>query len=466
MGQDTGNAKIIAKLSESIRVTSHIEQDLFVKYNVKRGLRNADHSGVLVGLTKIGNVIGYNKLEDGSLEPTEGKLFYRGINVKNLVDGFQKEGIHGFDETSFLLLSGKLPTKDEIDRFSKYLAEERHLPSFFTKNMILPLYGKNIMNMLSRSVMVLYNYDENADNTDRENVMMQSVNLLAKFPVIIAYAYQSMRHSYYNEPLEIRLPKDELTTAENFLYMLKGEGNYTKLDADILDLALVLHAEHGGGNNSSFTVRVTSSSGTDTYSSITSGIGSLKGPLHGGANIKVMEMMENIKENVKNWSDEREIADYLLKILRKETFNKSGKLYGIGHAIYTNSDPRAVILKEKARELAKEKDRLEEFELYATVERLASQVFAEFKGSAVNKIVCANVDFYSGFVYDCIGIDKEVFTPLFAMSRVAGWCAHRIEELNFASKRIIRPAYKNVLEEGQYIPFADRDPLNCPGCND
>lgn len=463
-GIDMEKEKIIASLSDSIKVTSNIEQDLFIEYNVKRGLRNADHSGVLVGLTKIGNVIGYEKQDDGTLKPTEGRLFYRGIDVKNLVNGFQNEGIHGFDETAFLLLSGKLPTKDELDTFSKYLAEERHLPSFFTKNMILPLYGKNIMNMLSRSVMVLYNYDEEADNTDRENLMKQSVNLLAKFPVIIAYAYQSMRHSYYDEPLEIRLPKDELTTAENFLYMLKGEGNYTKLDADILDLALVLHAEHGGGNNSSFTVRVTSSSGTDTYSSITSGIGSLKGPLHGGANIKVMEMMENIKENVANWKDEREIADYLLKILRKETFNKSGKLYGIGHAIYTNSDPRAVILKEKARELAKEKDRLEEFELYEAVERLASQVFAEFKGTKVNKIVCANVDFYSGFVYDCIGIDKEVFTPLFAMSRVAGWCAHRIEELNFASKRIIRPAYKNVYAEHQYIPFTERKPLDCPSC--
>lgn len=459
-----GKEEIIAKLSDSIKVTSNIEQDLFVEYNVKRGLRNADHTGVLVGLTKIGNVIGYNKKEDGSLEPTEGRLFYRGIDVAELVDGFQKEGIHGFDETSFLLLSGKLPTKEELDVFSENLAEERHLPAFFTKNMILPLQGNDIMNMLSRSVMVLYNYDDEADNTDRVNLMKQALNLLAKVPVIIAYAYQGMRHTYYKEPLEIRPPKNNLTTAENFLYMLKGEGGYTKLDADILDLALVLHAEHGGGNNSSFTVRVTSSSGTDTYSSITSGIGSLKGPLHGGANIKVMQMMENIKENVKNWKDEDEVANYLLKILRKETFNKSGKIYGIGHAIYTKSDPRAVVLKKKARLLAEEKGRVEEYELYEMIERLAPRVFKEYKGSKTSKIVCANVDFYSGFVYDCIGLAKEIYTPLFAMSRVAGWMAHRIEELNFASKRIIRPAYKNVLDEQDYIPFESRDGLECPSC--
>lgn len=446
---------LIEKLSESIKVTSNIEKELFEQHNVKRGLRNADHTGVLVGLTKIGSVLGYEKKDDGTLEPIEGKLIYRGINVTELVDGIQKADYHGFEETTYLLLSGRLPTEEELEGFHLYLAEQRNIPSFFTKQMILPLRGKNIMNMLSTVVMALYNDDDNADDISRENLMKQSLSLIAKFPVIVAYAYQSMMHAHYEATLAIRHPKPELSTAENFLWLMKGN-RYTKLEADVLDLSLILHAEHGGGNNSTFTIRVTSSSGTDTYSAITSAIGSLKGPLHGGANIAVQEQMAHLKKVINDWKDSKEIAAYLLKILRKEAFNGSGKIYGIGHAIYTKSDPRAVLLKAKARELAIEKDRLDEFNFYDLVERTAIRVFKEFRGEEVNKTMCANVDYYSGFVYDMIDLPQEVYTPLFAISRVTGWCAHRIEELNFSSKRIIRPAYKNVYGQKKYIPMDER----------
>jgi citrate synthase len=448
--------KLIEKLSDSIKETSHIDNELFVQYNVKRGLRNSDHTGVLVGLTKIGSVIGYIKNDDGSLEPVDGNLFYRGINVKEIVSGVQAAGYQGFDETVYLLLSGNLPTKHELDTFSKYLADHRDLPQEFTKDIILSLKGKDLMNMLSRAVMGLYVFDDDADSIESLNLMQQSLNLVAKFPTIIAYSYQSMMHGYYHKTLSIRHPKKELTTAENFLYMLKGPGNYTKLDAEILDLSLILHAEHGGGNNSSFTIRVTSSSGTDTYSAVTAAIGSLKGPLHGGANIMVQEMMTHLKKEIKNWSDDYEIKNYLMKILKKEAYNKTGKIYGIGHAIYTKSDPRAILLKVKARELAIEKGRLEEFEFYEAIERMAPIAFAEFKGDKANKVLCANVDFYSGLVYDMIGIPEEIYTPLFAMSRIAGWVAHRIEELNFDSKRIIRPAYRNVYKNADYIAIANR----------
>ncbi len=445
---------LIEKLSESIKVTSNIEKELFEKYNVKRGLRNADHTGVLVGLTKIGSVIGYEKQDDGTLKSIDGKLIYRGIDVVDLVEGVQKSDYHGFEETAYLLLSGKLPSHEELFSFNEYLAEQRNIPSFFIKQMILPLRGKNIMNMLSTLVMALYNDDEDADNTNRENLMKQSLSLIAKLPVIVAYAYQSMMHAHYESTLAIRHPKQELSTAENFLWLMKGN-RYTKLEADVLDLSLILHAEHGGGNNSTFTIRVTSSSGTDTYSAITSAIGSLKGPLHGGANIAVQQQMAHLKKVIHDWKDEKEIATYLLKILRKEAFNDSGKIYGIGHAIYTLSDPRAVLLKSKARELAIEKDRLDEFNFYDLVERTAIRIFKEFRGEDV-KTMCANVDFYSGFVYDMIDLPQEVYTPLFAISRVTGWCAHRIEELNFSSKRIIRPAYMNVYGQKKYIPVDER----------
>jgi citrate synthase len=425
--------------------SSQIDKDLFTRFDVKRGLRNSDGSGVLVGLTNIGDVVGYEK-QDNKVVPVHGQLFYRGVNVYDLVKGFQKDSRHGFDETIYLLLSGKLPNTEDLAATTAYLASQRDLPSYFTKNMILSLRGRDIMNMLARSVLVLYTLDDKAEDNNHLNVVRQSLDMIAKFPVITAYSYFGMRHSYQRKSLVIRHPDSSLSTAENFLYMLKGE-NYSRLEADILDLNLVLHAEHGGGNNSSFTTRVVSSSGTDSYSAIAAAIGSLKGPLHGGANLRVMDMMRDIKKNVKDWNDKQEIADYLLKILRGKAGDGSGKIYGIGHAIYTLSDPRAIMLKEKARELADEKGKMDEFKLYENIEELAPEVFAKFKGGDAVKVISPNVDFYSGFVYKCIDIPKELYTPIFAVSRIAGWCAHRLEEITFSSKRIIRPAIKIYMVE-------------------
>lgn len=444
---------ILEKLEAYSLKTSEIDKDLYLKHDVKRGLRNQDGSGVLVGLTHIGDVVGYNKI-DGKVTPCHGELYYRGVAVTDLVKGFQKDGRHGYDETVFLLLAGQLPNTKELHEFSQELSVLRDLPQYFTKNMILSLRGRDIMNMLARSVLVLYEMDEDAEDYSHINLTRQCLNLIAKFPVITCYAYFGYRHSYQRKSLIIRHPDYKLSTAENFLYMLKGD-NYTKLEAEIIDLALVLHAEHGGGNNSSFTTRVVSSSQTDTYSAIAAALGSLKGRLHGGANLKVIEMMENIKANVTNWNDEEEIADYLGKILKKEAFDKSGKVYGMGHAIYTLSDPRAILLKEKARELAIEKGKEAEFNLYNSVEKLTPHVFAEFKGGDA-KTISANVDFYSGFVYLCLDIPKEIFTPIFAVARIAGWCSHRLEEVTSSAARIIRPAYKNVCERPNYVPINER----------
>ncbi len=448
------NEYMLYKLSESIKTTSRIDNELFLQYNVKRGLRNEDHSGVLVGLTKIGDVVGYERTEEG-LKAIPGQLFYRGIDVEDLVKGLQGENRLGFEETVFLLLSGYLPDREELNTFCDML--NRALPlDRKVKMSIIDLEGTNIMNILARTVLEMYTFDEHPDDTSRENLMRQSIDLIAKFPTIIAYAYNILRHSTYGRSLHIRHPKESVSIAENFLFMLKGPRRYTDLDVKILDLMLILHAEHGGGNNSTFTVRVTSSSGTDTYSSIAAAIGSLKGPLHGGANLQVIDMFNHLKENINDWEDREEIVSYLKKILNKEAYNRSGKIYGIGHAVYTISDPRAELLKIMARDLAKEKDREKEFNFLTLLEEIAVNTFMEFKGNKVNKRVCANVDFYSGFVYEMIGVPPEVFTPLFAMSRIAGWTAHRIEELNFASKRIIRPAYKNVNTVKSYVPMSKR----------
>lgn len=445
----TKKIEILNKLTGSIDETKQIDPQLFSKYNVKRGLRNEDHSGVLVGLTRIGEVEGYKK-RDGEIIPINGNLYYRGINVRDLVKGCEVENRHAYEEAVYLLLSGKLPLPEELQAFHEYLAKQRHLGSIM-KMSILEIKGNDIMNILARSVMVMYTNDCHADDVSPENVMKQSLSLIAKFPTIIAYAYHSMRHNFHNETLSIRHPQEQMSMAENFLYMLKGEGNYTDLDVRLLDLALVMHAEHGGGNNSTFTTRVTSSSGTDTYSSITAAIGSLKGPLHGGANLQVMDMFEHLKGAVSNWKDEEELASYFKRMLNKEVYNKTGKIYGIGHAVYTLSDPRAVLLKEMGRELAREKGRLDEFEFLQKVEEIGIQSFMQYKGSKVGKTVCANVDLYSGFVYNLIGLPKEIYTPLFAMSRIAGWTAHRIEELNYVGKRIIRPAYMNVNERRKFV---------------
>jgi citrate synthase len=441
------------KLETSVRESCHIDNELFEQFEVKRGLRNKDGTGVLVGLTNIGDVVGYKK-EDGKVVAIPGKLLYRGIDIDDITKGFQKEDRHGFDETVYLLLTGHLPNKEELKEFSEHLASLRALPDDFTKDMILSMKGKDVLNILARSVLGLYTLDEHPDSISLDNMIKQSLNIIAKFPTIVAYSYQALRHLYKGKTLSIRHPQTELTPAENFLYLIKGDcKGFSKLEADLLDLMLVLHAEHGGGNNSTFTMRVTSSSETDIYSSITSAIGSLKGPLHGGANVRVLEMMENMKAHVKNWTDEEEVKAHLLKILNKKANDFSGKIYGIGHAVYTISDPRAAILKAKARELAIEKGRLDEFELYSLVERLTPEVFRVFKGEKSTKVVCINVDFYSGFVYSCLDISKELYTPLFAIARVSGWCTHRIEELTFSAKRIIRPAFKNVYGKHEYVPL-------------
>jgi citrate synthase len=447
------DTSFFSKLEDSVRASCQIDNKLFEEFEVKRGLRNPDGTGVLVGLTNIGNVVGYKK-EDGKVVAIPGRLLYRGIDIEDITNGFQKEGRHGFDETVYLLLTGHLPKNEELNEFSAHLATLRALPDSFVKDMILSMKGKDVLNILARSVLGLYTLDKKPDSIALENMIKQSLNMIAKFPTIVAYSYQALRHLYKGKTLSIRHTQPKLSTAENFLYLIKGDcKSYSKLEADLLDLLLVLHAEHGGGNNSTFTMRVTSSSETDIYSSITSAIGSLKGPLHGGANVRVLEMMEDMKKHVKDWTDEEEVKAHLLKILNKKANDHSGKIYGIGHAVYTISDPRAAILKAKARDLAIEKGRLDEFELYSLVERLTPEVFRVFKGEKSTKVVCINVDFYSGFVYACLDISKELYTPLFAIGRVSGWCAHRIEELTFSAKRIIRPAFKNVYGDREYIPL-------------
>lgn len=446
---------LIKNLTATIQKTSSIENQLFTEYNVKRGLRNEDHSGVLVGLTKVGDVVGYKRQEEGNVIPLEGELFYRGINIKEIVAGFQKEKRHGFEEVVYLILSGQLPDKETLKEFRDLLAGQRQLDAA-SKMSIMELKGQDVMNVLARTVMGMYARDLKADDTSRENLVVQTIKLIASFPTIISYAYHSMQHYYRNKTLSIRHPMPELSMAENFLYMLKGENKYTKLDADVLDLVQVLHAEHGGGNNSTFTVRVISSSSTDTYSAITAGIGSLKGPLHGGANLRVNHMFDHLKGAIKDWNNDEEIKAYMLRVLKKEVYDQKGKIYGVGHAVYTKSDPRSILLKDMAKELAKEKGREDEYEFLNAIERMGIQAFMEFKGLDAGKVVCANVDFYSGFVYEMIGIPRELYTPLFAMSRIAGWCAHRIEELNFEKRRIIRPAYKNVCEKRKYIPMNER----------
>ncbi|MCC7571821.1 MAG: citrate/2-methylcitrate synthase [Candidatus Methanofastidiosum sp.] len=436
------------KLVDYAKVNNQINPELYPKFDVKRGLRNEDGSGVLVGLTKISDVTGYEK-KHGVFTPLEGRLAYRGIKIEDIVEAISKENRHGFEEIIFLLLFGKLPTWEELEYFNELMVSNRDLAVNFTNDVILHFPSNDIMNKLARSVLVLYALDKKADDINIENVLRQSVGLIAKFPSIVAYAYHARRHYFKGRDLILRNQNPEYSAAENFLYMLREDGNFTKLEADTLDILLILHAEHGGGNNSSFTVHVVSSSGTDTYSAISAGIGSLKGPLHGGANKSVMAMMKNIKDNVRDWEDEEEVKDYLKKILERKAFDETGVIYGLGHAIYTKSDPRTVILKKKARELAKDKRKMDEFKLYELIEQVGPEAFYEVKKS--NKVITANVDFYSGFVYNCLDIPKELYTPLFAMGRIPGWCAHRIEEL-ISGKKIIRPAYAHV---GDFIPYTE-----------
>ncbi len=446
---------LIYKLSETIKSTSRIDKELFTQLNVKRGLRNEDHSGVVAGLTKVGDVVGYERQAEGSVKAIPGKLFYRGIDVEDLVHGLNAEDRLGFEETAFLLLSGYLPDAEELRQFSLMLNESMALDTKMTMS-IIEIQGQDIMNILARSVLEMYTYDKNPDDISRDNLIRQSIDLISKFPTIIAYAYNILRHSQQGRSLHIRHPKEGASVAENFLYMMKGPGNYSDLDIKLIDLCLILHAEHGGGNNSTFSVRVTSSTLTDTYSAIAAGIGSLKGPLHGGANIKVNQMFDHLKIAIKKWDDVKEIDAYLQKMLNKEAYNKTGLIYGIGHAVYTISDPRSILLKEMARKLAIEKGIEKEYNFLELLDERAVNAFMTFKGDDINKQVCTNVDFYSGFVYEAMGLPTEVYTPLFAMSRITGWTAHRIEELNFASKRIIRPAYKNVGDKKPFVPITKR----------
>jgi citrate synthase len=442
---------LVYKLSDEVKEACKIPREAFAKYGVKRGLRNEDGSGVLVGLTNIGNVIGYDRAEDGTLKPCPGRLYYRGYELDDLVSPLLKEKRFGFEEIAYLLLSGKLPDKEELAAFKELLNDNMAL-DHRTIVHIIDIEGSNIMNILARCVLEMYTLDPNPDDISRDNLMRQSIELIAKFPTIVAYAYNIYRHSVQGSSLHISHPKENLGIAENFLYMLKH--NYTDLDARMLDLLLIIQAEHGGGNNSTFTVRVTSSTRTDTYSSIAAGIGSLKGPLHGGANIKCINMFHHLKENISDWKSIDEIDTYLNHMLRKEAYDKSGLIYGIGHAVYTMSDPRAVELKRLAGELAKEKGRIDEYEFLKLIEQEGVKCVTAFRKS--DKPICANLDFYSGFIYEMLGLPQEIYTPIFAMARIVGWTAHRIEELNFEGRRIIRPAYKNIQEQKKYVPLDER----------
>ena len=442
----------ILQLTERCLKNGKIDSDLYAKYDVKRGLRDLNGKGVLAGLTEIANVQAYETV-DGKNVPCEGKLFYRGINVADLVKGFLADKRFGFEEATYLLLFGDLPNEQELKGFQALLANYRTLPTAFVRDIIMKAPSPDMMNTLARSVLTLYSYDENANDISIPNVLRQCLQLIALFPLISVYGYQAYRHYHDGQSLFIHMPQPNLSTAENILYCLRADSKYTELEAKILDLALVLHAEHGGGNNSTFTTHVVTSSGTDTYSAIAAALGSLKGPKHGGANIKVVKMFDDMKEHISDYGDEDAVKDYLKKLLHKEAFDNAGLIYGMGHAVYSLSDPRANIFKAFVERLSKEKGREEEFKLYSMVEQLAPQVIAEER--KIYKGVSANVDFYSGFVYSMLDLPTELFTPIFAIARISGWSAHRIEELANAGK-IIRPAYKCIQEVREYTPLSER----------
>ena len=439
------------RLEKELMMNHRINPNLYLEYDVKRGLRDSAGKGVLTGLTEISDVCAYN-LVNGRMIPADGSLYYQGINVKDLVGGLNGRKF-GFEETIYLLMFGKLPNRSELDHFVELMAEFGTLGGRFVREVVMKASNANIMNSMQRCVLTLYTYDSNPEDISAQNVLRQCLELIAKLPLIAVYSYHSYRHFRRDETLFIRNPQKDRSMAENILSMLRPDGVYTELEAKVLDIALILHAEHGGGNNSTFTTHVVSSSGTDTYSSVSASIGSLKGPRHGGANLKAQHMFDDIKANVSDWTSEDEVAAYLKKILNKEVFDHAGLIYGMGHAVYTLSDPREVILKEFARRLAEEKGRMEEFALYDMVERLAGQLIMEHRKMFKN--VCANVDFYSGFVYTMLGIPQELFTPIFAIARMPGWSAHRLEELMNASK-IIRPAYKYVGQHVEFTPMEER----------
>ncbi len=442
---------VIDRLADLCCEEFPINPELYTKHDVKRGLRDLNGKGVLAGLTHIGNVCA-SKTVDGVSVPCEGKLYYRGYDVEELVTGFADDNRHGFEETTYLLLFGHLPTKEQLDEFTKLLAELRFLPAVFTRDVIMKAPSDNMMNTLAKCVLTLYSYDNRANDISIPNVLRQCLSLISLFPLISVYGYQAYNFKA-GEDLIIHQPKPELSLAENILHMLRPDSKFTPLEAKLLDLALVLHAEHGGGNNSTFTVHVVSSSGTDTYSAIAAALGSLKGPKHGGANIKVVQMFDDLMENVQNWEDEDELKGYLRKLLHKEAFDRAGLIYGMGHAVYSVSDPRAKVFKGFVEKLSIEKGREREFALYERVERLAAEVIGEER--RIYKGVCANVDFYSGFVYRMLGLPSELYTPIFAIARISGWSAHRIEEL-INSNKIIRPAYMAIDDIRSYVALEDR----------
>ncbi len=446
------NTPDILALAELCRRNGKIDPDLYTKYDVKRGLRDINGKGVLTGLTEIGDVHAYN-IVDGISIPCEGKLFYHGVDIEELVDGFVRDERYGFEETTYLLLFGELPTKEQLDNFNRILADYRSLPTSFVRDIIMKAPSYDMMNTLARSVLTLYSYDKRADDTSVENVLRQSLQLIALFPLLAVYGYQAYKHYHDGQSLVIHQPRPDLSTAENILHILRPDSKYTELEARILDIALVIHAEHGGGNNSSFTTHVVTSSGTDTYSTIAAAIGSLKGPKHGGANIKVVKMFEDMKNKISDWKNEDEVRQYLTDILHKKAFDNAGLIYGMGHAVYSLSDPRANIFKAFVQRLAAEKGREDEFALYNLVEKLSPEVIAEER--KIYKGVSANVDFYSGFVYSMLDLPIELYTPIFAISRISGWSAHRLEELANAG-RIIRPAYKNVAPRVEYKNMNER----------
>jgi citrate synthase len=444
--------QLIGKYSNLILEKGMIDNELFTKYEVKRGLRDVSGKGVLVGLTEISEIVSYI-IEDGDYVPCEGKLYYRGINIEKIVQGFLDEKRFGFEETCFLLLFGHLPSKNEFDEFSDLMTHCAALPENFLRDTIMTAPGKDVMNSLAKSVLTLYGHDSNPDDISAANVIRKSINLISQFPPLAIYCYQAFAHTHLGKSLIIHTPVRGLSAAENLLHLLRPDSKYTPFEAQVLDIALVLHAEHGGGNNSTFTTHVVSSSHTDTYSAIAAALGSLKGPRHGGANIKVVQMFRDMHENIKDRNDDDEITAYLEKLLKKEAFDRSGLIYGMGHAVYSLSDPRAYIFKSFVERLASEKKRQDEYTLYSKVEELAPQVIGKLR--KIYKGVSANVDFYSGFVYSMLDLPDELFTPLFAVARVSGWCAHRLEELVNAGK-IIRPAYKSVSKQKPYIPIHER----------
>ena len=451
MKNDTGILEeYTGSLSQRIREEYNIDENYY-RGDVKRGLRNSDGTGVPIGVTKVGSVQGY-MIEDGVRVPVPGQLYYRGIELNEIVEAHQKANTFGFEEVALLLLMGHLPAKGEMAHFNEIMNQAKKLPDGFTEDMIMKHPSRDIMNKLARSVLSLYSYDDNPDDTSVENLLLQSVRLIGAFPSIVANAYSVKRHYFNGRSLHIHYPKENLSTAENFLRMLRADKSYTEEEAHLLDMMLMVHAEHGGGNNSTFVCRALSSSGTDTYSAIAGAVGSLKGPLHGGANAKVMEMFRYVKENV-NPRDDGSIKDYLAKILDGEAGDKSGKIYGLGHAVYTISDPRAVLLKKYAQHMAEVKGYGEDFQLLQKIEELGIPMIQERKKNPTP--MCANVDMYSGMVYSMLGIPQDVFTPLFASARIAGWCANRIEEV-LTCHRIMRPAYRAVVKHVPYIPVEQR----------